>query len=67
MRRNRREILKERRESESEREKFSRESHMLKQKRAEAALPNTCGFSAAQRFFVVVLLDKGLLPCERRQ
>lgn len=29
------------------------ESHMLQQKRAEAAsiLPNTCGFNATQRFF----------------
>lgn len=33
--------------------KIRGESHMLKQKRAEAAfiLPNTCGFNATQRFF----------------
>ena len=46
-RRKRRGILKDRER------RVSRESHMLKQKGAEAAfiLPNTCGFNATQRFF----------------
>lgn len=57
MRRNRRGILKDGekkggRERERKR-KVRGESHMLKQKGAEAALilPNTCGFNATQRFF----------------